>query len=259
MERIQDTKASGLTGSALHTWGMLFLTLGIVGKSILQNRLLNLGQISAQQLLEAMQGSDTVMIYATLALVLQALETCAVPIFAFLLAEGVQHTANFRNYCLRVAGLAVLSEIPYNLAMSGKMLDLSSRNPVFGLVMALIMVYFYRRFSEKSVFHTLIRVAITVSAILWCSMLSVKYGGCLIFVFVVMWMLRKNPSVRNIAGASAALVCSLSSMFFMASPMGVMTIHFYNGEKGEQNRAVNYLAYPVLLLAVWAAGAFFLG
>ena len=133
------------------------------------------------------------------------------------------------------------------------------RNPVFGLVMALIMVYFYRRFSEKSVFHTLIRVVVTVSAILWCSMLSVKYGGCLIFVFAVMWMLRKNPSVRNIAGASAALVCSLSSMFFMASPMGVMTIHFYNGEKGEQNRAVNYLAYPALLLAVWAAGSIFLG
>lgn len=259
MERIRDTQTSGLTGGALHTWGVLFLAVGIVGKSILQNRLLNLGQVSAQQLLEAMQGSDTVMIYATLALVMQALETCAVPIFAFLLAEGVQHTANFRNYCLRVTGLAVLSEIPYNLAMSGKLLDLSGRNPVFGLVMALAMVYFYRRFPEKSVSHVLIRVVVTVSAILWCSMLSVKYGGCLIFLFAVMWMLRKNPSVRNIAGASAALVCSLTSMFFLASPMGVLTIHFYNGEKGEQNRAVTYLAYPVLLLAVWLAGTVFLG
>lgn len=259
MERIRDTKASGLTGGALHTWGMLFLAVGIVGKSILQNRLLNLGQVSAQQLLAAMQGSDTVMIYATLALVMQALETCAVPIFAFLLLEGVQHTAGFRNYCLRVAGLAMLSEIPYNLAMSGKVVDLTSRNPVFGLVMGLAMVYFYRRFPEKSVSHVLIRGVVTVSAILWCSMLSVKYGGCLIFILAVMWLCRKIPLVRNIAGASAALVCSLTSMFFMASPMGVLTIHFYNGEKGEQNRYVMYLAYPVLLLAVWLAGTVFLG
>lgn len=258
MERIRDTRSSGLTGGALHTWGMLFLTVGIVGNSIFQNRLLGVGQVSAQQLLEAMQSSDTVMIYATLALVMQALETCAVPIFAFLLVEGVEHTANFRNYFLRIAGLAVLSEIPYNLAMSGGVLELSSRNPVFGPVMALAMAYFYRRYPEKSVMHILIRVVVTVSAILWCSMLSIKSGGCLVFLVAAIWLFRQKPLVRNIAVATASLVCSLTSMFYMASPMGVLAIHFYNGEKGEQNRAVRYLAYPVLLLAAWLIGLFLL-
>lgn len=258
MERIRDTKSSGLTGGALHTWGMLFLAVGIVGKSILQNRLLGVGQVSVQQLLEAMQSSDTVMIYATAALVMQALETCAVPIFAFLLVEGVQHTANFRNYFLRIAGLAVLSEIPYHLAMSGKVLDLSARNPVFGLVMALAMVFFYRRYPEKTVPHLLIRLVVTVSAILWCSMLSINAGGCLVFLVAVIWMFRQKPMMRGIAAATASLVCSLTSMFYMAAPMGVLTIHFYNGEKGEQNRVVSYLAYPVLLLAAWLIGTFFL-
>ena len=44
----------------------------------------------------------------------------------------------------------------------------------------------------------------------------------------------------------------------MAAPMGFLAIHFYNGEKGEENRLVNYLAYPVILLAVGLAGAFLL-
>ena len=256
MERIRDTKNTGITGAGLRTWGMLFLAAGVVGKSILQNRLLHLGAVTPQQLLEAMQGSDAVMLYATLALVLQALETCAVPIFAFLLAEGAQHTGSFRNYCLRVTGLAVISEIPYNLAMSGKLLDWSSRNPALGLVFCLLILYFYRRFPGKNASHLLLRGLVTIAAFVWCSMLSIQYGSGMIVIFVVLWAFRAKPMVRSVAGASAAMLCCLFSMFFMASPMGFLAIHFYNGEKGAQNALVNYLTYPVLLLAIALIGVF---
>ena len=131
MERIRDTKSSGITAAALRTWGMVFLAMGIVATGILQNRLLRLGEVSPGQLLQAMQSSDSVMAFATLALVLRAVATCAVPIFALLLVEGARHTGSFRNYFLRVAGLALLSEIPYNLAISGRVLDLTTRNPAF--------------------------------------------------------------------------------------------------------------------------------
>ena len=123
MERIRDTKSSGITAAALRTWGMVFLAMGIVATGILQNRLLRLGEVSPGQLLQAMQSSDSVMAFATLALVLRAVATCAVPIFALLLVEGARHTGSFRNYFLRVAGLALLSEIPYNLAISGRVLS----------------------------------------------------------------------------------------------------------------------------------------
>ena len=63
--------------------------------------------------------------------------------------------------------------------------------------------------------------------------------------------------LRGMGGAVAALVCSVFSLFYMASPMGFLAVHFYNGEKGPDNRTVNYLAYPVLLLAVWAVGVVF--
>ena len=255
MERIRDTKNVGITGAGLRTWGMLFLTVGIVGKAILQNRLLRLGAVTPQQLLEAMQGSNAVMLYATLALVMQALETCAVPIFAFLLAEGAQHTSNFRNYCVRVAGLALASEIPYNLAMSGKLVDLSSRNPVFGLVICLMILFFYRRFPEKKAGQILLRGLVTVAALVWCSMLSIQYGSSFVVIFVVLWAFRAKPMLRSMAGAAASILCCLFSMFFLAAPMGFLAIHFYNGEKGADNRWVNYLAYPVLLLMIGMAGA----
>ena len=38
--------------------------------------------------------------------------------------------------------------------------------------------------------------------------------------------------------------------------MGFLAIHFYNGEKGESSRLVNYLFYPVTLLAIGLAAKF---
>lgn len=258
MERIREKKASGISRNALRTWGMFFLTLGIVGRSILQNRLLGLSSITAQELLDIMNGSEAAMVYATVGLVMEAIETCALPIFAFLLANGVQHTSNFWKYFGRVLGVAVLSEIPYNLAMSGKLFDFSSRNPVFGLVLAMIALYSYGKYTEKSAKNTLIKGVVTLAACLWCSMLSVAYGASMVIVVAVLWAFRKKPMLRNVAGATASILCSLSSLLMMAAPMGILAVHYYNGEKGEDNALVNYLAYPVILLVVALVGIVFL-
>ena len=257
MERIQDRKPSGLNANALRAWGMAFLALGVVGRTILQNRLLCLDQTSPMELVEAMQTSAATMIMATAALVLQAMETCAVPIFAFLLAEGGQRTSNLPRYILRVGILAVATEIPYNLALSGRFLELGSRNPVFGCLLGLVTVWFYRRYDGKAFSRRGIRVLVTLAAMLWCVMLSVSHGPALLLVLAALWALREKPMLRGMGGAVAALVCSVFSLFYMASPMGFLAVHFYNGEKGPDNRTVNYLAYPVLLLAVWAVGVVF--
>lgn len=250
MERIPTERSAGLRSNALHTWAMLLTTLGILGQSFLQNRFLGMGQISVQTLLETMQASNSAMLIATTALVFRALETCAVPIFAFLLVEGYQHTSDFQKYIFRVFCVAAASEIPYNLAMSGKLLDFSSRNPAFALVVGLLMLYLYDRYAERTVKNTLCKVMITVAALVWPLMLNIRYGGCLMMITAVLWAFRKKPLQRGIAGATLCAACSVSSPFFLAAPMGFLIIHFYNGEKGPENRVANYLAYPVLLLVI---------
>lgn len=250
MENTTNERSSGLRRSALRKWGLLFLTLGIIGHSVIQKELLGIGQLSGQQLLELMERSDDIMLYATWALVLQALECCAAPIFAFLLVDGFQRAGSFRAYVLRVAGLAILSEIPYNLAMSGKVLDVSGRNPVWGLVLGLILLYLFRHYSESSTQNRLIKVMVIAAALLWSSMLSIAYGACMVILVCVVWAFRRNSLYQNIAGATAAVVCTLITPFFLAAPMGFLVTHFYNGEKGKDHRLFNYLSYPVLLLAV---------
>lgn len=56
------------------------------------------------------------------------------------------------------------------------------------------------------------------------------------------------------AGAAAAMLCSLISPFYLASPMGVLVVHSYNGVKSTHSHKYNYLLYPVLLVIGWAFG-----
>lgn len=253
METTLRRKKNGIHSGALRTWGMLFVAAGVISRSVLQMRMLGMGSISGAQLLEVMS-TDSAMSIATVALVLQVLEACAVPIFAFLMVEGFKNTSNFKNYLLRVLSLALISELPYNLAISGKLLDFSSRNPVFGIALGLIVLAFFKQYEGKGVKNVGIKLLVTFAAVLWVGMLGIEYGIPVVLIGVVLWIFRRNTLLANVAGATVSIVCSLSSLFMMAAPMGFLAVHSYNGEKGESNRRVDYLAYPVLLLGAFLVG-----
>lgn len=247
MQLIPGRKRNGIHSGALRTWGMLFVAAGVISRSVLQRSMLGMGGISGAQLLEIMS-TESAMNIATAALVLQVLEACAVPIFACLLVEGFAHTSDFKKYLLRVLGLAVLSELPYNLAISGKLLDCSSRNPVFGVALGLIVLAFYKYYADRNAKNVAVKTVVTLAAVMWVGMLDIEYGVPMVLVSAVLWAFRSNTLLANVAGATVSIVCSLSSLFMMAAPMGFLAVHSYNGEKGESNRTVDYLAYPALLL-----------
>lgn len=252
MERLGNNRPAGIHGGALKTWGMIFVMAGVIGRSLLQNRLLGVGTVSAMELIQLMQSSQSAMTVATVALILQAMETCAVPIFAFCLVEGFNHTSNWLHYLLRLLVLALVTEIPYNLAIHQKLIAFGSVNPVFGLVIALLALWMYRQFAGKK----FICVVVTVAGMLWCGMLGIEHGVPVLLIVGTLWLFRKKPAFRGFAGCAAAVLCTVSSMFYLASPMAFLAIHMYNGEPGEQERIVSYLFYPAALLAVGLVAKF---
>lgn len=250
MERIRERRASGLSRNMLRAWGMVFMALGIVGRGIFQNALLGLNGMNSQQILALLESAPEMMTFTTIALIMQVMETCAVPIFAFLLVDGFVRTSNFKAYLIRVAGVALISELPYNLVVSGKLFDFSSRNPVFALALGLVMLFLLGLYPGKSLKNVLIKIAVAAAALIWAQMLSIDNGGCILFIILALGIVRGKQSLQSLFGATAAISCSLVSPFYLASPMSFLAIHFYNGEKGEENRMVNYLVYPVILLIV---------
>lgn len=247
MERLSNSRQTGgLHTGSLRAWGMLFAISGIISRGIMQQRLLGVGSSSMQDLLEMMQTSETAMAIATISLILQAVETVAVPIFVFLLAEGFIHTSDWKKYFLRVAGLALLTEIPYDLAMNAKILEFGTQNPVIGLVLCMVLLYLFRRFTGKK----LVCVIMALAGIVWALMLRVDHGVPMILMICVIHLFRNKRMFMGFSGMAAAALCTVISPFYLVAPMGFLAIHFYNGEQGNTSRLVNYLFYPVSLLAI---------
>lgn len=254
MEKNVKKRKIGISGNALRLWGMIFVFSGIIGRGVVQTHMLGMKGAGSQELLNILNTMPNAMALATFSIVLQVAETCAVPIFAMLLIEGVQNTSDFKAYFKRVIGLSILSEIPFNLAFSAKFLDFESRNPVFGVVLCMFMLYLWGNYQESNKKNKLIKVFISVVTILWCQMLKVDHGAAMVIIVSIFWVFRKNTIFFNFAGAAAAMLCSLISPFYLASPMGVLAVHSYNGEKSTNSHKYNYLIYPVLLIIGWAFG-----
>lgn len=64
----------------------------------------------------------------------------AFPIFAFLIVEGAVHTRDFKKYVMRLSVFALISEIPFNLAMRGRLIDTGGSNVLVTFVIGLICI-----------------------------------------------------------------------------------------------------------------------
>lgn len=78
----------------------------------------------------------------------------AFPLYCFLLTEGFFHTRSREKYLLRMAGFAVISEIPFDLALYHMPIYRDYNNVFWTLLIGLAVMYFselvYCRFGNRS-------------------------------------------------------------------------------------------------------------
>ena len=63
------------------------------------------------------------------------------PIFAFLLVEGYFHTSNLKKYAGRLALFALISEIPFNLAIGGQLFYPIHQNILWSFLISLWLIH----------------------------------------------------------------------------------------------------------------------
>lgn len=238
-------RGHGLSTFRLKVIGDVLLTLSALGTTVLPDALGN-------------PGSDD-LTGMTILVVCELVSWCALPIFAWLLCEGYRHTSSVGWYLLRLAVLAVVSEVPYDLATSGKVVDWSSQNPVIALVvgvLVLVVIDWADRFPRAT--RILIVVLASVSGLLWMLLLRVGVRqrfvnvGLLIVAFVLVFRLlrRRENTMMFTAGLLGALA-------FVLPAVGIAVLHYHNDELGYRHRWtpwVFYAFYPVML-AVCALAA----
>ncbi|MER1991151.1 MAG: TraX family protein, partial [Aerococcus urinaeequi] len=109
-----QNKQGGLSGSTLKWIAMVTMIIDHMGAAILLP-LLNSGQ------LETFDYSLAYTAYTSFRLI----GRIAFPIFCFLLVEGFFYTSNKQKYAIRLGIFALISEIPFNLAISQQFFDLA--------------------------------------------------------------------------------------------------------------------------------------
>ncbi|NMW88426.1 TraX family protein [Mobiluncus curtisii] len=184
---------------------------------------------------------------------------CAVPIYAWLLAEGFTWTANRWHYLWRLVILALVCEVPYDLVTFHRPVDWASQNPVFGLALALLVLilidFIRRRWSGAQAWMGALAVA--GAGALWALLLHLgtRQGviniGCLLIGFALIFYLLRLR--ENTMMMTAGLLGAVS---LVTPAIGVAFLHYRNETLGYRNsntRWFCYAVYPLLLMlgAAW--------
>lgn len=165
----------------------------------------------------------------------------AFPIYCFLLVEGFFYTKNILKYIGRCFLFALISEIPFNMAIYGSMWHLQAQNVYFTLTLGLCALYFVKKLEGTDYIHILGQLAVIVSFAYIAEILEVDYHwkGVL---FIVMFYYCRNMGRK--------IVC-LSGIFAFAyeitAPLAFIPIYLYNGKRGKQFKYLFYVIYPLHL------------
>ena len=80
-------------------------------------------------------------------MILRFIGRVAFPIFIFLLIEGFVHTHDRKKYGIHLFIFALLSEIPFNMALNGTWRAPFYQNVIFTLLLGYFAIWIYERYS----------------------------------------------------------------------------------------------------------------
>lgn len=186
----------------------------------------------------------------------------AFPIFAFLLVEGYFHTRNLKKYTFRLLLFAVLSEIPFNLAMGSSILYPVHQNVLWSFLISICLVHWNEK--AKNTGKTWLRVLVGLATILIAcisgliAMVDYYHAGILtvlvfyffrqrkwwsfIAQFVCLWYI----NIEMLGGFAYEIqigeqVCCFVRQGFAL--LALIPIWLYRGRQGYHSKALQWICY----------------
>lgn len=224
----------GLSGSSLKLIAIITMFIDHVGAAVISRMLMDGGGSGAlYQVYFAMRNIGRI----------------AFPIFCFLLVEGFEHTRDRKKYALRLFVFALISEIPFDLAFSGKVLEFGYQNVFFTLLIGLLTIMAFHEVEEKADWHPLLRstalLAVVFAGMGTAYLLKTDYAARGVMCILVLYLFRRTRGLQILAGCLAFFWWELPAL------VAFIPIAFYNGRRGWNIKYLFYLFYPVHLLLLY--------
>ena len=231
----------GLTGSTLKIIAMVTMLIDHIAAVVL-TRLYLTGGLS--------YGGYGVI------LALRLVGRIAFPIYCFLLVEGFLRTRDVKKYLLRMVAFAFITEVPYDLALTGQVMNFGYQNVMFTMAIGLVALYGLKKVEEMKASKWLqLLLQIVVVAVAACVAAVCKtdysWGGivciCVIYLF-------KASNARKLLLGNAVLI--MMSTLEVAALVAVPLVGAYNGKRGMKLKYLFYAFYPMHLLLLYVICVF---
>lgn len=196
--------------------------------------------------------------------ILRCVGRLAFPLFAFMAVEGYLHTRSLKKYLLRLLMLAVISEIPFDLLVSGSVFDPMHQNVIWTIILGLCCIRAFENISAdlKKMLSAVVIIASLAAAII----ARVDYSSAGVLTLLAFYAFRGNTvrcrlmQLLSLAFINLLLLGGIEFAFpYQAlAVLSLPIIWLYDGSQGPHNgfiKAANYLFYPahMLILALFSA------
>lgn len=258
----QNTTAPGISGSTLKLIAIITMFIDHAGATVIRTMQLRPDVLTDPQ---------SRLFWSELYSVSRSIGRIAFPIFCFLLVEGFLHTRSVQRYLKRMLLFALVSEIPFDLALKGSWYFPEKQNVYFTLLIGLLVLTGFRwcsRFfitdnvfakaeaasSSSRMFRQgidLVLCCISCLLILAAGMrlalwIDTDYNYKGVLLIAVLYVSRQIRPFQCIAGAAAV-------SWELPAPAAFLPVLFYNGQRGLQMKYFFYWFYPVHLVLLHMA------
>lgn len=180
----------------------------------------------------------------------------AFPIFCFLLAEGAHYTRNPRNYLLRLGIGAILSELPFDLALFGSW-SWQHQSVMITLLLGAMALLAMKRMTQP-----LLKILVLLLFAFLADFMNTDYGGAGVLMIALFGLTRERKYGWLVQLLGMYLICRWiipgGAVWFIGryvfieifAILALIPIWLYSGKKSTSSRAVQwafYLFYPVHL------------
>jgi len=183
----------------------------------------------------------------------------AFPIYCFLIVQGYLHTRDIRAYGRRLLLFAIVSEIPFDLLIFGRIASAMEQNVLFSLLLGLLALQCSDTLSKRP-----LHASTAVLALCLCSMAAnVSYGWLSIALCLGMRQAGKNRLHLMLYTAGTLLLYTFSLLFSgvakswvlvsLCALFAVIPLLLYNGRRGMRRPLLTFLfyaAYPLHMIAL---------
>lgn len=183
---------------------------------------------------------------------MRVLGRIAMPLFAFCVAEGYCHTRNKGKYLTQLGIFALITELPFDLAVFGR-LEFTHQNIMLSFFLAVLALMLYDAIREKM--GKLWGRALGCLTVLGMSIVSILVAADY-HVFAVLgvfcfYVLRgcRYPVPQAVGVGFLAVTRTIG--YYIGTGLSILPLLLYNGKRGRGLKWLFYAFYPGHLLVLY--------